>query len=126
MGRFKRDNDLVKKASAIADNVSAEDAKILNELISRYNSATYAEHSDRHQFYQEMVSDMTNDMGFDDDGLAEKMANEHPTIQQSFMRFVAKFIKKMASKEYWDARNESAVQFAQGVGELANTYFPFV
>ena len=126
MGYFKRDNDLVKKANAIADNVSAEDAKILNELIRKYNNATYAEYDDRHQFYQEMVSDMTNDMSFDDDGLAEKMANEHPTLQQSFMRFVVKFINKMASKTYWDGRNESAVQFAKGIGDLSYVYFPFV
>ena len=37
------------------------------------------------------------------------MANEHPTLQQSFARMCFKFIKTMADKEYYDLRNEATV-----------------
>lgn len=113
MSSFKRDTDLVAKVNGIAENLSAEDKKAVEELIRKYESTTYEEYSDRHEFYADMVSDMTNDYGFDDEGLATKMANEHPTLQQSFARFVVKFIKKMAEKAYWDGRNERAVSLAK-------------
>ena len=125
---FKRDNELVAKVNAIAENVSAEDAKTIKELVRKYESTTYKEWNDRHEFHCSMVSDMTNDCGFADDKIAEHMASDHPTIQQSFFRFVVKFIKKMADKTYWDGRNEASVSTCKKIAELLgdNTYLPFV
>ena len=74
-------------------NVSTEDIK---ELIKKYKSATYGEYLDRHEFYEDVVESMVNDCGFRYKELAEKMANDHPTLQQSFMRMAVAFIRKMA------------------------------
>lgn len=128
----KRNNDLVNEVntilnrfteeskeqsgdveSGIATSISLEERRTIKRLLSAYESATYKEYDDRHSFYQMMVSDMTNDFGFKDDELADRMANEHPTLQQSFMRFVCKFIRALAKKSYTDGRNERAVALAK-------------
>ena len=49
-----------------------------------------------------------NNVGADMDGLADKMASTHPTLQQKYYSLCAKFIKRMAEKTYTDARNEFA------------------
>ena len=45
--------------------------------------------------------------------LAKERANDHPTLQQSFMRMVVQFIEKMADKPYYDGRNEASVKLAK-------------
>lgn len=46
--------------------------------------------------------------------LAEKLANEHRTLQQSTLRLFLETIEMMASEEYrTDARNESSKQVAK-------------
>lgn len=125
---FKRNEELITKVTEILDNsnLSASDKETIQTLLGSYKDKTYKEHEDRHKFYQDIVSDMVNDYGFDDDGLAEKMANEHPTIQQSFTRFVAKYIKKVRERGYADGRNQASLDFCEAVGDLTDTYFPFV
>ena len=56
---------------------------------------------------------MVNDCGFEDDELAKAMANQHPTLQQNFMRFVVKFLRLMADKPTHDLRNMNSVQAAK-------------
>lgn len=125
---FKRNQDLVVKVCDILNNdrVTGADRETINELLQAYKDKTYKEWNDRHKFYQDIVSDMVNDCGFDDDGLAEKMANEHPTLVQNFTRMVAKFIKKVREKGYADARNQASLDFCNAVGDLTETYFPFI
>lgn len=45
--------------------------------------------------------------------LAEKMSQDHPTLQQNTMGLVAAFIQAMANKSYVDARNEYSKKMAQ-------------
>jgi|Deesub1362B_J571_1020462.scaffolds.fasta_scaffold15179_2 hypothetical protein len=45
--------------------------------------------------------------------IGRKLANIHPTLQQNFMRMVLAFIQEMASKKYWDLRNEASVEIAK-------------
>lgn len=127
MSNLKRDNELVKKVKEL--NLSSADAQVVDELIRKYENATYKEYTDRHKFYQDVVYDMTNDMGFDDDGLAERMANEHCTLQQSFMRFVTKFVRLMAKDDkYTDGRNDSAVRVARKMADAVkeDAYMPMI
>ena len=125
---FKRNNELVEKIETILNNTtSKEEHDAINELLTRYKNATYKEHSDRHEFYRNMVDDMVNDCSFEDDALAVKMASNHPTLQQNFMRMCVKFIKEMAQKSYCDDRNRNSVEFAKQVMEIVdNSYFPFI
>jgi len=126
----KRNNELIAKFDNIinADNITDEQKKVMLEMKMYYESATYKEWQDRHSFYEDMVSSMVNDCGFDDDGIATKMANEHPTLQQSFMRMCRKFIEKMAQKTYWDGRNEHSVRMAKRMLEAIKeeSCLPFI
>lgn len=96
-----------------SDNLSEEQKKAFKELLTEYEWATYKEHNDRHEFFRKQVEKMVNDFGFQDEELAKSMANDHPTLQQSFMRMVVQFIEKMADKSYYDGRNEASVKLAK-------------
>ena len=72
------------------------------------------------------LSDHINNMSEDGTALAQKMATDHPTLQQKYYTFVCKFIKEMAEKKYTDPRNRFAhdmcvklydVLKAEGCGE---------
>jgi len=120
--------ELVQKQVFDNINVSEQTKSAVSRLMQAYENATYAEHTDRHKWYRDVVDDMVNDCSFRDDELAEKMANNHPTLQQSFMRMCLKFIKKMAEKTYFDGRNEDSVKLAKTIVESIkdNDYLPFV
>ena len=47
--------------------------------------------------------------------LAELMANDHPTLQQSKMKLACMFIERMADKPYTDARNEDSKKVANAM-----------
>lgn len=47
--------------------------------------------------------------------LAELMAQDHPTLQQSKMKLACLFIEQMANKEYTDARNEQSKKTAKAM-----------
>lgn len=112
---MKRNNELCEKIQSMleSDNLSEEQKKAFKELLTEYEWATYKEHNDRHEFFRKQVEKMVNDFGFEDEELAKSMANDHPTLQQSFMRMVVKFIEKMADKSYYDGRNEASVKLAK-------------
>lgn len=95
------------------DNLSEEQKKSINELLIKYKCATFKEYNDRHEFFRKQVEKMVNDFGFEDEKLAISMANDHPTLQQSFMRMVVQFIVKMADKPYYDDRNKASVELAK-------------
>ena len=112
---MKRNNELCEKIQSMleSDNLSEEQKKAFKELLTEYEWATYKEYNDRHEFFRKQVEKMVNDFGFQDEELAKSMANEHPTLQQSFMRMVVQFIEKMADKSYYDGRNEASVKLAK-------------
>lgn len=129
MGRFKENSEVVNKVNELINSgkLTDEEKVAVNELVGRYKSTTYDDWSDRHEFYQSMVDDMVNDMDFKYKELADKMANNHPTLQQSFMRMCAYFIKKMSEKSYYDDRNKASVEYAKSViGNVGDEYFPFI
>ncbi len=111
----KRDNDLLEKAEKTINEVcmTAEQRDTLNELCKKYRLSTYENHGDRHEYYRTMVGDMVNDFTFQDEELAEKMANNHPTLQQNFMRLCVGFIKRLSEKTYCDDRNRASVELAK-------------
>ena len=120
---FKRDNELL---DSIREHKDFYD---VDALIKKYESITYKDYSDRNKFNAEFVSDMVNDCGFDHNAIAEKMANEHPTLQQGFMRLCMAFINKMADKTYTDARNERSVELAKKIKSMLNeddNYLPLI
>ena len=112
---MKRNNELCEKIKAMleSDNLSEEQKKAFKELLTEYEWATYKEHNDRHEFFRKQVEKMVNDFGFQYIQLAKEMANDHPTLQQSFMRMVCKFIHEMAQKQYFDDRNKGSVSLAK-------------
>jgi len=128
----KRNNGLVAEVqNNVLDNanVSEETKAIVSKLLTSYESSTYKEYEDRHQWYRDVVDDMVNDMSFEDDKLAEKMTTNHPTLQQSFFRMITLFIKKMSTKTYWDARNETSVSLCKKLNEVLDkedSYIPFI
>ena len=113
--QFKRDNELVEQVKQFIriSNLNTEDATLLNELVEKYEYATFPEWSDKPKFTADAIDGFVNDFGFADDLVAETMANNHPTLQQSFMRLCVKFIKKMSEKQYYDGRNEAAIKMAK-------------
>ena len=112
---MKRNNELCEQIKAMleSDNLSEEQKKAFKELLTEYEWATYKEHKDRHEFFRKQVEKMVNDFGFQDEELAKSMANDHPTLQQSFMRMVCLFIHEMAQKKYFDDRNKGSVALAK-------------
>lgn len=133
MARFKRKNAELEDTKALIaqlrknPNIPSSMVDSLETIVADYVRYTFNEWDERHDFYADVVDDMVNDCGFRDDALAERMANNHPTLQQSFMRMCAKFIGKMAAKTYADARNQSSVDFAKEVVEkVGDKHFPFI
>ena len=114
--RFKRDNELVKEIEVLIEAVNTPyHANIIKKLIEKYEDATFAEWKDADEFVANSISDFTNSFSFPDELIAKKMANEHCTLQQSFMRLCMKFIKEMSEKKYWDGRNEASVKTAKKI-----------
>lgn len=112
----KRNNELINKVNEIINNLSNEqDKETIKSLIRAYEEVTYKEYSDRYKFNNEALSDMINDFGFSEKDTAKFMANEHPTLQQTFMRLACKFIGEMADKTYTDGRNEASVNLARKI-----------
>ena len=61
--------------------------------------------------------------------MAEHFVNVHPTIQQSIVRGMFVFLRKLAKSEYYDARNEDAVKAARAAVKAVDEekiYFPMV
>jgi uncharacterized membrane-anchored protein YjiN (DUF445 family) len=124
---MKRNNELVEKVNAIINTLPENEAKTLKELVTEYEWATFKEWEDKDSFYQSRVDKMVNDCGFNSKGLAKAMANNHPTLQQSYMRHCLDFIQEMANKTYTDARNEAAVETAKKIMECAkDCSLPFI
>ena len=124
---MKRNNELVEKVNAIINTLPESEGKTLKQLVAEYEWATFKEWSDKDSFYQQKVDKMINDCGFNSKALAKAMANNHPTLQQTYMRHCIDFIREMAEKTYTDARNEAAVATAKKLMEYAkDAYLPFI
>ena len=70
---------------------------------------------------------VANVMGSDEDlaqGITEVLQGSHRTLQQSFMRAFAKAMEDYADTGT-DARNESAIDFADRIVKLEH-HFPFI
>jgi len=75
------------------------------------------------------IESVLNNMGFDEATVAKKLANTHPTLQQTFMRLAAEFIHNQAQKTHFDGRNESTGNACKKLSKLmidGNMYFPHI
>ena len=128
--RFKRNTEVITKALQITHSgkISEDEANTIDSLIRAYCSTTYVDWEERHEFSRQFVSGMVNDCSFEDDELAKMMANEHPTLQQNFMRFVVKLLRLMAEKPTYDLRNKHSVIAAKMMMDaiVDNDTFPFL
>lgn len=117
MSYFKRDSETIGNAKKVllADNLTAEQRKAIEQLVIDYEKSTFDKWEDRHEFYRNVVDDMVNDCNFRYMELAERMANNHPTLQQNFMRMCSNFIMRMAEKTYCDDRNRTSVEYAKSI-----------
>jgi len=125
----KRNNEIIENAQnfLLNSNLSDEEAKPIVDLINAYKRNTYDKWEERHEMYRNIVDDMVNDCGFQYMELAEKMANNHPTLQQNFMRLCANFIQRMAEKTYCDDRNRTSVEYAKAIMDnVGEEHFPFI
>lgn len=126
---FYRDTELVEHLSEFAQTIENEAAKQdLLRLIHKYEHLTFAEWKDQPKFEAAAISDWVNNFGFPDDEIAKKMATDHPTLQQSFMRLCLKFIKEMSEKTYYDGRNKASVEKAKKIMEAldGNIWLPLI
>lgn len=129
MSYFKRDSGTIGKVKNVllADNLTAEQREAVEQLVIDYEKTTFDKWEDRHEFYRNVVDDMVNDCDFRYKELAGKMANNHPTLQQNFMRMCAKFINIMSEKTYCDDRNRVSVEYAKSVMDnVGEEYFPSI
>ena len=116
--RFKRDNELVKEIEVLIEAVDTPyHANLIKKLLENYKYATFDEWKDDDEFVANCISDFTNSFTFPYELIAKKMANEHNTNQQSFMRLCMAFIKLMSEKKHWDGRNEASVKTAKKIME---------
>lgn len=125
----KRNNEIIENAQnfLLNSNLSDEEAKPIVDLINAYKRNTYDKWEERHEMYRDLVDRMVNDCDFQYKELAEKMANNHPTLQQSFMRMCANFIQRMAEKTYCDDRNRVSVEYARAIMDnVGEEHFPFI
>ena len=75
------------------------------------------------------IESILNHMGFDEAEMAKRLANTHPTLQQTFMRLAAEFIYAEAQKEYFDGRNEATGKACKKLSKMMKDeeiYFPHV
>ncbi len=75
-----------------------------------------------------LIATLINDMSFPYKEVAKGLAQQHPTLQQNFMRLCGCYIEEMAKKEYTDLRNEASAEFARIVVQRCENkmYFPHV
>lgn len=121
---MKRDELIIANAKSVManPNLSEDENNAISTLIAAYESVTYKDWEDRHEFYRNIVDKMVNDMSFESEKLAEFMANNHPTLQQTYMKHCQHFIKAMSGKTYTDARNEYAVRLARELQKMSENY----
>lgn len=80
---------------------------------------------DEAEEFARTFSKFVNRMGNNKEEVIRRMVNDHPTLQQNYMRFFIEFCQEMAKKEYTDARNEASVKLAREILKL-NTGLPYV
>jgi hypothetical protein len=56
-----------------------------------------------------------NVMGLNEKEIAESIANDHPTLQQTFMNICIGFINAESKKTYADGRNQATVDLAKKI-----------
>jgi hypothetical protein len=77
------------------------------------------------------ISNVLNNMAFRAKETAQMLANEHPTLQQSFMRLCIAFIKIQAEKDLKrnDLRNEASIKTSKKIVEALDSIdllMPFI
>lgn len=125
---IKRDENEVNAARQAIESLNETDRNAVENIIKKYESITIADWSEKDKYNENFVSDMVNDFGFNYKGVAKAMANDHCTLQQSFMRLCFEFIRQMSEKKYFDGRNEASVKLAKQIVESLGEeqYLPFV
>lgn len=78
----------------------------------------------------EELIDSLNTMGNEDEVLEflfEKITHSHRTLQANFVRLIKGFLKQYGKLEYFDARNQGAVDYAKTATEAAEKKpIPFI
>ena len=125
---FKRNTDNIEAIKAAMTTLDEQTAKHVEQLIKDYESITFENWQDKTKFNFDVIDTMINDTCFDEKFIAEQLANNHPTLQQNFMRLCMRFIEKMGEKTYFDGRNEASVKTAKQIVEAlgGTTYLPLV
>lgn len=125
---FRRHKSEVENVRAIAETLPEEQKEQVLNLVKSYENATFVDSTDKRNFDFDAIDTAINDFGFDEKKLAERLANNHNTLQQTFMRLCLRFIEQMAQKPYWDGRNEASVQTAKKIVEAIgeNTRLPMI
>lgn len=116
---FYRSEDSVKVLEGLfqSGKLTQEEKDALSNIVFKYKTLTYGREDNVNDFKARNISDIINDCSLDEAYIAKKLANEHPTLQQNFMRICRNFIKMMAEKTYYDGRNEASVEMAKKIVE---------
>ena len=116
---FYRSEDSVKVLEGLqqSDKLTREEKDALANVVFKYKTLTYGREDNANDFKARNISDIINDCLLDEAYVAKRLADEHPTLQQNFMRICRNFIKMMAEKTYYDGRNEASVEMAKKIVE---------
>lgn len=127
---FYRNTELVNKVNNIitSGELSDESKNTITTLLRNYNDLTYGNGDNPNEFKVTAIDRLINDCSLDEEYVAMKLSQTHPTLQQNFMRICREFIKKMAEKTYFDGRNESSVNLAKRLNEVmeSDASLPFI
>lgn len=74
--------------------------------------------------FNKLVNNMTFDYDSASNIMAQKFLCTHRTLQQSTIKLIACFIKKISTFNT-DLRNEAAIKWANDVAKI-DSYFPFI
>lgn len=73
--------------------------------------------SSKEETSAQLISRAINRLGHWEEETAKELANDHPTLQQTFMRLCVFYIKEQAQKDLnrTDLRNEATVKLAKRI-----------
>ena len=129
---MKRKEFVVEDTKRIIESLqsqgNAKDAAVIITLLKEYEYSTFKEWNDRYDFYFLKLEEMLNDTLFNPKETAKKLANMHPTLQQSFMRLATAFMQQMVDKAYVDDRNRKTQELSKKMLEAVkdDIYLPFI
>lgn len=73
------------------------------------------------------IENYVNSFTCDLDEAVKKLGYMHPTLQQTYTKLCLKWLRHLATTDYYDGRNEASVKFARSIkDQLDHAVIPLV